>query len=106
MIRVTVTKQNESILQIEVSGHAFSNDPGFDLVCAGVSSIATGALNGFDQLDGEYELIMLDDPYIKIACKKVNEENQLLMRFVLAQLETVAYVHGEHIKIKVKEEIR
>ncbi len=106
MIQVVVLKSKTAIVQIEITGHAFSNDPGFDLVCAGVSSIATGALNGLDALDDSCELSMTDEPLIKIVCKEVNHDNQLLLNFLLKQLETVAYVHDEHIKIIVKEEIR
>lgn len=104
MIRVCVHKESSGYRQIEVSGHAMSQDPGFDLVCAGVSSIATGALNGFYELDADCELIMNDEPYIKIRCNSINKINQTLMQFLLIQLKTVEAVHGEYIRIEVKED--
>ncbi len=50
MIQIDVLTQDSKILKIEVSGHAYSGEPGFDLVCAGVSSIAVGALNALPML--------------------------------------------------------
>lgn len=106
MIQVKVTKVGKFITELEVSGHAYSGEPGFDLVCAGVSSITTGALNGFYELDNQCELIMTDDPFIKIKCEEVNKDNQLLLNFLLIQLKTVEEVHSEHLQITVKEEFR
>lgn len=106
MIQVNVIKKGNEYYQITVSGHAFSNDPGFDLVCAGVSSIATGALNGFDALDKSASLSLTDEPFIGITCNQINEKNQLLMAFLHYQLKTIEAAHKEHLKITVKEEFR
>lgn len=106
MIEVVVTRKTASILQIEVSGHAFNADPGFDLVCAGVSSIMTGALNGFDSLDASAVLELNDEPYISIKCDIINITNQTLLEFVLIQLKTVYEAHPDVISILEKEEIR
>lgn len=104
MIQVNVLTHNDLIKKIEVSGHAYSGEPGFDLVCAGVSSIAVGALNAFDELSQGCDLVLKETPYIKIECKDANQENQLLMNFLLIQFKTIEHVHSEHININVKEE--
>ncbi|AMC93309.1 hypothetical protein AOC36_04765 [Erysipelothrix larvae] len=106
MIQVIVTRSKDSIERIEVSGHAYTNDPGYDLVCAGVSSVMTGALNGFDQLDDNSELIMNEEPYISIRCMTVNKTNQILLQFVLTQLKTIEFSHSDAIQILEKEDIR
>lgn len=106
MIQVNVIKKDNAITKITISGHAFSNDPGFDLVCAGVSSIATGALNGFDALDTSTALEMTDAPFISITCNQINHKNQLLMEFLFYQLKTIEDAHDEHLNITVKEEFR
>lgn len=104
MIYVEVYTKESNILKIEISGHAYSGEPGYDLVCAGVSSIAVGALNGFEELECNCNLEMTEDPFIKIECRDLTETNQLLMNFLFLQLKTVEESHHEHIKINVKEE--
>lgn len=104
MIQIDVLTQNDKVLKIEVSGHAYSGDPGHDLVCAGISSIAVGALNAFDTFGQDCNLVLNEKPYIKIECKGDHKDNQLMMNFLLTQFKTVEEVHNEHVKINVKEE--
>ena len=104
MIKINVLTKESNLKKIEVSGHAYSGEPGFDLVCAGISSIMVGALNAFDQFSQNCDLILEDTPYIKIECKKASSENRLMMNFLLTQLKTVEEVHSEHVKIIMKEE--
>lgn len=103
MVQVSVYKSNGSYSSITVTGHAYSGDPGYDLVCAGVSSILTGALNAFDSLDKEALLTMNKTPLIKIEFKTPSELNQKLFEFVLIQLKTVEMAHPQHIEIHEKE---
>ncbi len=104
MIKVDIETQDKTIKKIEISGHAYSGEPGYDLVCAGVSSIGVGALNAFDNLGDECTLVLDETPYILIECKSASEKNQLMMNFLHEQLKTVEFVHPEHIQINVKEE--
>lgn len=104
MIKVDIKTRNQSIYKIEISGHAFSGDKGYDLVCAGVSSICVGALNAFDAMGDNCTLVLEETPYILIECKTQTDNNKLMMDFLHIQLKTVEVVHGEHIKINVKEE--
>ena len=53
MIRVTVETVEHQYHSMTVVGHAETGESGFDLVCAGVSSILTGALNAFDEMDDD-----------------------------------------------------
>ena len=69
-----------------------------------MSSIATGALNGLDQLTQGCSLYLDESPKIDIICKEANKENQLLMDFLLVQLKTVEEVHNNALRIK--EEIQ
>ena len=66
MIRVTVETVEHQYHSMTVVGHAETGESGFDLVCAGVSSILTGALNAFDEMDDDAHLIMSDEPLIYI----------------------------------------
>lgn len=100
MILVSVVKDKDLIKSITITGHALSGEPGYDLVCAAVSSMATGALNGLDQLSSGCTLYLDESPKIEIVCQSINEVNQLLLEFLLVQLKTVEDVEGQSIKIE------
>lgn len=101
MIQVMVSVKNAVISSIVVSGHAYSGEPGFDLVCAGVSSIMTGALNALDELAENVDLSLTEEPRIEI--KNYDDKNQVLLEFVMIQLKTIEFVHPEYIRIREKE---
>ncbi|CAM4189765.1 ribosomal-processing cysteine protease Prp [Erysipelothrix aquatica] len=105
MIKVSVLTKDNQFQSMEVSGHAGSGEPGFDLVCAGVSSIMTGALNGFDTLDNTVDLTMTQEPLVKIEILNQSDLNQKLFEFVLIQLKTIEFAHPEYIEINEKEVI-
>ena len=45
MIKVLIKNNNKYITHIQIKGHADFGEYGKDLVCAGVSAIATGICN-------------------------------------------------------------
>ena len=45
MIKVQIKRNNKYITQIKIKGHAQFGEYGKDLVCAGVSAVATGICN-------------------------------------------------------------
>ena len=100
MIKAVVNIQEQEILSLSVTGHALTGEPGYDLVCAGVSSVMVGSLNALDALATGLELTMSEEPLIQIDVKSVNQTNQLLMNFVLQQLETIEFMHGNALHIK------
>ncbi|CAM2781023.1 ribosomal-processing cysteine protease Prp [Erysipelothrix tonsillarum] len=103
MIHVSVLISDGTYKKMTVTGHAGSGEHGFDLVCAGVSSIMVGALNGFDALDNSVELVMTREPLIEIEIKHSNELNQKLFEFVLLQLKTMEQTQSQYIEISEKE---
>ncbi|QIK70096.1 ribosomal-processing cysteine protease Prp [Erysipelothrix sp. HDW6C] len=105
MIKVSITKKGDSYQKMRVTGHSGSGEPGFDLVCAGVSSVMTGALNGFDTLDEDSKLVLTQEPLVEIEIIQSNEINQKLFEFVLIQLKTIEAAHANYIKIDEKEVI-
>lgn len=103
MILVEVHTVNQAIRNIRITGHAQSGPKGYDLVCAGVSSIATGALNGLVHLQNDnVKLIYRDemDALIEIKVLNSNDELQTLLRFLIYQLRTVEDSHSKNIHIK------
>ena len=103
MIKVEVVRKNQLIQEITISGHADSGPKGYDLVCAAVSSIATGALNALNQLaskDVQLELTDNPDAMIKIKVLQNKDDSQLLLNMLLIQLRTVEEDQQKYIHIK------
>ncbi len=102
MIHVQIMYQEQSIQTIAIRGHAFAGDPGFDLVCAGVSAIGTGMLNALDRLFPDLvDLTLIDDhdPLIRVEIKQSNESLQLVLQAFITQLETIQVSYADAIHI-------
>jgi uncharacterized protein len=103
MVKVTVTWNQQVLIGLRVTGHANSAEVGQDLVCASVSSIATGALNALDLIvhDAcELTLVNGPDPLIDINVKHNRPEVQPILRAVLIQLKTLAENQSRYIRIQ------
>ena len=103
MVDVKFTKTNDVLTSLTMSGHANSAEYGSDLVCAGISAIVFGALNGFDQLANTMFDLEVKDNYV--SAKALSDEcivNKLL-NFVYIQLKTVEDQYPKNIKITVME---
>ena len=103
MIKVEVVRKNQLIHEIIISGHADSGPKGYDLVCAAVSSIATGALNALNQLaskDVQLELTEYPDAMIKIKVLQNTSDLELLLNMLIIQLKTVQENQQKYIHIK------
>ena len=48
MVKIKVGKKSNSIIKLNIEGHAGFADKGKDIVCASISSIAIGLLNSID----------------------------------------------------------
>ncbi|MEG0328439.1 MAG: ribosomal-processing cysteine protease Prp [Erysipelothrix sp.] len=103
MIKVSVLTEGNRYKGIRVSGHAYSGEPGFDLVCAGVSTVMIGSLNAFSELDDDVNLKMNDSPLVAIDINQVNDSNQLMFKFMLLQLKTIEETYPNYINIHEKE---
>lgn len=108
MIRVSVSQTLQKIHSLSISGHAAFAKHGEDLVCAGVSSVATGALNALDQIASqscELRLSNEDDASIEINVLDLeNRDVQIILHTVLIQLETIENQYSQYIHIS-KEEV-
>ncbi len=88
---------------IQISGHANAGPRGSDLVCASVSSIATGALNALDAEypdDVELTLTEVPDAMIEIKVLRNHQNLQALLRMLYIQIQTLAENQSKYITIK------
>lgn len=103
MVHVNIGISGDLIQSVTVKGHACSGEYGQDLVCAGVSSIMTGALNALDILfPGQCRLRMADN-CMEAAAETGNEQLQAVLRTIVSQLETMEEGFPDNIKVIRKE---
>jgi len=103
MIQVLVESKTNLIQSITITGHANSGPDGQDLVCAAVSSIATGALNALDQMTAhQASLVYQEKPEakIQITVSKNTSELQFLLKMLMIQLKTLEHTQKKYIQIQ------
>ncbi len=104
MIKVNVNKTNNLFTNINITGHAdYQNeDEEYDVVCAGVSSIAFGILNMLVIQKFEGNIVVEDNLIlIKPTNKDATNHNiKLVLETLLVQLDTIAESYPKNIKIK------
>lgn len=102
MIDVTIKSSKSEIKQITISGHALSGDPGFDLVCAGVSTLVYSVLNtldykgAFKKPDCIYEI---EEGFTDIQVLSYQNDYQVVLETLMIGLMTVEESHNDNIKI-------
>lgn len=105
MIKVVIKKHNDSIVSVEVKGHADSAKYGRDLVCAGVSSITVGIANmlaskGFLEKDN---IIKIESGYTYFEVNDSNDIFQLVLETLEVMLLTIAEDNSKYIQISKME---
>jgi len=107
MIKVIVKRgANQAIESITMTGHANFAEHGADLVCAGASAVAFGALNAVEALsdvnlsveqgeDGGY----LHAEMPKSVSPDKFQKAQLLLEGMVVALQTIEKSYGDYIKI-------
>lgn len=107
MIRVNIYKKKQDITKVTIQGHAQADDYGKDLVCAGVSAIATGVSNTIAKkgyIDQKMCSIELKNGNIMIDVLKNDETLQVILETL--EISLLSFEDGYHqfIKITYKEE--
>ena len=90
-------------MSIKIAGHANAGPKGLYLVCASISSIATGALNALDAAypdDVTLSLSEIPDAVIEIKVLKNHQNLQALLRMLYIQIQTLAENQSKYITIK------
>ncbi|PTQ57814.1 MAG: putative ribosomal protein [Candidatus Carbobacillus altaicus] len=90
---------------IVIEGHAGYADPGYDLVCAGVSAITLGIANAIVSLTGTDAVERIGKSgYLHFALPEhldpiVEEKVILLLEAMLVALQAMAQEHGAYIQV-------
>lgn len=103
MIQARISMYSGLIKSLNVQGHANSGPYGADLVCAGVSSIMTGALNGLDTLFPEACKLSMEANAISIAVLADSPCLQSALQLICIQLATMQEAYPDFIQLEKKE---
>ena len=111
MISVTIySDENRKSYGFEISGHALSDVYGRDLVCAGASAVAFGAVNAIPQITGITPGIEQgpEGGYLKVTIPQaeLNDETdaklQVILNTMVTQFYTMTASYSEYIELKYK----
>ena len=110
MIKIEMVKVNNNLESVSINGHANSAEYGRDLVCAAVSVLSQGVINGMiKSLDGREDFFSLsDDGKVKIDIPKdVNDIQKIKLQALADMLEVnfadLSKTYSKYIRLEVKE---
>ena len=102
MIRVTVTRNAKQVIErVVVSGHAGAGPHGYDLVCAGVSTLVATCVNSIEQLTGLRIDAVERDGYVMFDVPQ-SRDAQLLTESMLVGMQDMEQEYGAHIRLRTE----
>ncbi|OCA91245.1 hypothetical protein A8F94_05130 [Bacillus sp. FJAT-27225] len=98
-----------SIQSFSISGHAFFAQRGKDIVCAGVSAVAVGAINAIHEITGVTPELEHGEGLLRCVVPEnlpAQEQKtiQVLLEGMLVSLRTIEEEYGQHIRITFKKQ--
>jgi len=100
MITAKFEYVGEDVVAYEISGHAYSDEPGRDLVCAGVSAVVFGLTNALIGLGlDETRVSMKEDGYLRVDTRDADEDMNALIYGLIVSLETIEREHDEYLSV-------
>lgn len=109
MIHVHINRTKAGMIHsFEMTGHAYFDDPGKDIVCAGASAVSFGTVNAIEALTKVKPVIeMKEKGFLRVELptnldSATSEKVQLLLEGMLVSLKTIERDYGEYIRIHNK----
>lgn len=99
MIKVVI-KDNDSIKEITISGHAFNDVSGKDIVCASVSSIVITTVNAIIRLDDKAISYEEKDGFISIKNHQDDKTTNILLNNMIDLLNELCIKYPKNIQMK------
>ena len=100
MIKVKYSIENNNYTSLDVKGHAEFAEYGKDLICASVSSIIFGLMNGLDETK-DVTIRELNN-HIEIINESKSRKVNNYLELALIQLKTIEESYSEFIKVERK----
>ena len=98
MIKVSITKKDNKISKITMTGHAEHDEYGKDIVCAAASSIAITSVNAILKLN-EKAITVSEDDGLEIIVNSHDEVTSILISNMIDLLKELQEQYKENIKI-------
>ncbi len=106
MIKITITRSSDQRLHsVTIVGHAEYDEPGKDIVCAGVSAVTFGAANAVEELCGvALQVEQGKSGFLRFLIPTnhdgiIQDKIQLLMESMLVSLQTIERSYSDFITI-------
>jgi uncharacterized protein len=107
LVRVEITRSttNGKIISYKLEGHAYYNEYGKDIVCAGVSAVSIGTVNSIEALLGIVPEHTIYEGFLKVDIperieSKTFEQVQLLLESMVIMLKSIQESYGEFLTIE------
>ena len=100
MIKVNITKKDNKIEQIIMSGHAMYDDFGKDIVCAAASSITITSINAILKIN-EKAITVSNDGDLKIIVNTHDSVTDSLVNNMIDLLIELQEQYNKNIKINI-----
>lgn len=99
MIKIKLTKSNNNIIRIVITGHANYNDFGKDIVCAAVSSTVITSVNILLSIDNN-SINYDEDNGISINVLKDDNVTKTIIKVLISNLYELEKAYPKNIQIK------
>lgn len=108
MIKVELVIKNGHYSEAKITGHAYSNEPGKDLVCAAVSTLAQTLVNAVESIGGIPEksyFLKIDNGHLELRLKDndLNDVVDIIFKTFRVGIEGIEGTYSKYVKLKVKE---
>lgn len=99
MIKVNVTKIDDLIVKVSITGHANYAEYGSDIVCSAVSAIGVGTVNAINEVLKIVPKCICKEGHLEVQFE-TDEKSQLIAQTMLVQLKSIEDNYRKYIKIK------
>jgi len=105
MIKISITKNTETIKSVVVKGHAGYGDSGEDIVCAGISILTITILNGLSEIIGiPLEECIVDEGYTAFTVPELTDHDKKLQVYTLLEtyelgIRATENAYGDYVKV-------
>lgn len=103
MIQATFhMNENEDILAFKVEGHAGYAPSGRDIVCAAVSVLVIGTINGMHELTDAIFETYLEEGFTVLFIKESNQLSNVLLKSMYLSLSNIHEEYPGNLVIEIK----
>lgn len=108
MIKVDMVLKEGHYISTRVTGHAYSAEPGKDLVCAAVSTLAQTLVNAVEEIGGIHERdlgVTIDHGLLEIKLNDhdISDVIDIIFRTFRIGIEGIESTYPKYVRLKIKE---